>query len=312
MGGLGSGRHPTSLRVEDCRCLDIGELADGGRLYRIPHGRILWRRYRYGPTVGRLTYRFTKERRLSDGAWLPMLTYIYWSGPDGFESGECLRLEIEFGKRTLLTCPRCWRAVRRLYVAPGEMCFLCRYCLKLRYPPSTWEQTLEQARQCEGRIYARLEAADLARLSGQRMPAPPSESEALAALAELGLEDDPGPEVLRLACLWLGFAGLSCRAIATHVPLSKSTVHRLLTAGFACFDLSEFLDERARQRWAGFTPSEDPRILAWQLALERREARQLALERCEARQRPRGEPEVKLLMPRERSDREPSDAAQRF
>ena len=33
MGGRGTGRNPTRLRVEGCRCLDIGELADGcGRL----------------------------------------------------------------------------------------------------------------------------------------------------------------------------------------------------------------------------------------------------------------------------------------
>ena len=106
MGGPGSGRYWAQRSIEDCRCLALGELVDGGRYRRIPKGRILWRNRESARTVGRLTYRFSELIRADDGVHLPILTYTYWSAPWEGVVEDFLELRIEAGKAIVATCPR--------------------------------------------------------------------------------------------------------------------------------------------------------------------------------------------------------------
>jgi hypothetical protein len=141
MGGFGSGRwgwHSKKTTVEDCKTLDLHQLAREGSFVA---GRIASLRWLRGEQeTGSIGY---AVRSRGDGLLL-VLSY-HWSRADG--EGQSIELSIPLettrprfgGLRWWGRCPlavsgvACRRRVAKLYLPPGERYFGCRVCHGLTY-----------------------------------------------------------------------------------------------------------------------------------------------------------------------------------
>lgn len=96
---------------------------------------------------------------------------------------------------------------------------------------------------------------------------------------------------LRVYCLRLGKAGLSCRAIARLVGSSKSSVQRCLAAGTPAIDMAALVSERLERYRESWAQPFGGLSLSAQLRLLDRHAKRLGLYRMAA-----AEPEEKVLL----------------
>jgi hypothetical protein len=132
MGGLGSGRAPTKLAVDECRRLEIGELCDGRRWANQPRGEIRW--LEKGSRVMRASLRYEIAwEEWPPGAPLLILSLRYRPTPTAAESCDRITLEGGDGARLVAVCPGCEPRVRQLYAPPGDVSFFCRACQGLVY-----------------------------------------------------------------------------------------------------------------------------------------------------------------------------------
>jgi hypothetical protein len=235
MGGIGSGRRPTKLSVDDCRVLDIGELCDGGALHKTPRGQIIWHNRLWPKEVALLTCRLAGEQWPHRESRL-LLCYVYWPAADAAPQDDEVELVVRPGVRPSVLCPDCSRAARKLYAPPDAIDFSCRVCQGLIYPPSEKMRMVRQMQETLAPLVAELKAA-----REGRGPLPAKER--LSPILE--------PQESRLACLRLRTAGLSLRQIAARVAISKSSVHRYLAEGPDGIDLFALASER---RWRSQSP----------------------------------------------------------
>ena len=235
MGGPGSGRRATSLAVYECRCLDIGELCDGGRVHTRPRGEIFW----FGEIDRKLraTVPYVIRLRPIDGE-LVLRFYRY------FIPAQEVVLDVVAGRAICALCPHCGKAVRRLYLPPDQEGFRCRSCSRLVYRSAANPDVLE-------RLHVRAVAAPVVRLIEnlpkrvRHRPWRNYVEQPPAALAiKLARELPLGRQELHLWCLRLRAVGLSYRQIARLTESSKSTVARLCVAGRASIDQQGLTKER--------------------------------------------------------------------
>ena len=233
MGGAGSGRRSAKASIADCRTIDIGELCDGGSAGRAALGELHYRGERSGLLQGLLTYALAASPQ--EPLRPAMLLYCYWPSPTSAGGPGRLKLGGRPGRRYTLRCPgqSCFPAtLRRLYCPPGSRAFLCRDCHDLVYPPSRTAFALTLAREHLAPVLAELDA-----LEGKpRHRKAPS--------LDRADYEDLGPQEIRVACLRLRAAGLSCREIAALVGYGKSSVARFCQSGRAGIDLSALFGER--------------------------------------------------------------------
>jgi hypothetical protein len=252
MGGLGSGRRPWRLGVDECRALDLGELCDQGRWRTQPCGEVLWRARYDGATLARLTYAITVQPQASKELFL---SYRYSRQGAGLAAENVIKLECLRGQRSLAFCPLCGRRVRTLYAPPARGIFACRCCWGLVYRRSSTKETLAYVAEVAGPTIRELQTLPKRSRRRQRhryVASPP------AKLARL-LEEEPpwGEQELRLWCLRLRAAGLSYRQIAVLTESSKSSVQRYCAAGRAGIDTMALLQERLQRASAGPLPPAD-------------------------------------------------------
>ncbi len=147
MGGYGSGRYQAASAkdtVEDTIILNIF------KLYR--EGIITWGKACSGTfTGGKSTMSFTLAHNV--------LT-LFYSFSSGTHKGQSVQYPIRIeethphygGRRLWWLCPGCERRCGKLYLAPGQLYYLCRGCAQLTYQ-STRELTLQK-------VFARSQAID--------------------------------------------------------------------------------------------------------------------------------------------------------
>lgn len=286
MGGPGSGRRPDKTCVSDCRVLSISELSAGARRQTHPTGEIVWVATRSGLTQARLCYTITEEH-WPQGLHLAVLALRYWPTMTATESRERVVLG-GTGKPNLAYCPRCKRPVRKLYAPPAAEHFLCRCCHELVYRPRSQPDRLAELQAAMGSLLEGL-FAEHALIDGA------GSSHRRAATAELlqTLEKERplAAQELRVYCLRLGKAGLSCRAIARLVGSSKSSVQRCLAAGTPAIDMAALVSERLERYRESWAQPFGGLSLSAQLRLLDRHAKRLGLYRMAA-----AEPEEKVLL----------------
>ena len=159
MGGFGSGdwdRHTKKTTVEECRSLDVNQLARSGMLRVGAAGDFCWEQHCVG---GR--HFFVKFSTLGDDA-KRILRLSYRLCSDCWDNSEdaefedvtmSIRLQatpMHFGgERWWFVCPLvegsvpCNRRVCKLYLPPGSRYFGCRICHDLTY------ESCQQAHQLE-------------------------------------------------------------------------------------------------------------------------------------------------------------------
>jgi hypothetical protein len=255
MGGLGSGRLPTKIAVDECRRLEIGELCDSRRWASQPRGEIRW--VERGSEVRRasLSYEIAWEE-WPPGAPLLIMSVCYRRTPTAPESCDRIILEGGDGSRLVAVCPGCERRVRQLYARPGDDSFCCRACQGLVYRRSAraekqarWRATWEAQVALEADLPALIgpllkEPDELDATDAARHAAAQQDDELEALLVRLKDELPLWPQELRVYCLRLARAGLSVRRIAALVDYSKSSVGRYLAAGLQGIDWETLADER--------------------------------------------------------------------
>jgi hypothetical protein len=144
MGGPGSGNHYHWRRsgkktvVEDCRVIDLGELARSGSFKQGTAGLLRW--LRGGQEVSSLSYRVASSAA-RDGGLVLVLDYRI------SRTGEAVTIPIPLevtrphfgGLRWWGRCPLlvngvgCGRRVAKLYCPPGARYYGCRHCHRLTY-----------------------------------------------------------------------------------------------------------------------------------------------------------------------------------
>jgi hypothetical protein len=291
MRGLGNGRLPTKLAVDECRRLEIGELCDGRRWASQPRGEIRW--VERGSQVRRasLAYEIAWEE-WPPGAPLLILSVRYRRTPTAPESCDRIILQGGDGSRVLAVCPDCERRVRQLYAPPGDNSFFCRSCQGLVYRRSARAE--KQARMRAARDEQVALEADLRALIGPLLEEPDTLDADDATRDMAAQQDDEWeallvrfkdvlplrPQELRVYCLLLARAGLSVRRIAALVDCSKSSVGRYLAAGLEGLDWEALTDERRQRLWDPSPESEDD--VFSELAMLDHEMRRLGLHRQRA------------------------------
>jgi hypothetical protein len=188
----------------------------------------------------------------------------------------------------LAFCPNCDEPLRKLYVPPGAPHFLCRRCHGLVYRSRPRPDRLAELQAAMGPL---LEGLYADRLVIDEPQSPSQRRQATAELLVSVTQERPlAGEELRVWCLRLGRAGLSCRAIARHTGTSKSSVQRYLAAGTAAVDRAALTIERLERYHEGQMPSLAGLSLRAQAHLLDRHARRLGLQRHTA------EPEEKVFL----------------
>jgi hypothetical protein len=146
MGGSGSGRwfrlETAKDRVEDCSVLDIFKLAPTLRKYeqeREQHpNRPLYGSMTYG-NGGAISFCLTS---------IDQVRLMYSIKSTGRELDYCIPLTRTYphfgGYRLWFLCPRCSTRCGKLYLAPGQVYYVCRKCADLTYQ-STREMSLAKA-----------------------------------------------------------------------------------------------------------------------------------------------------------------------
>jgi hypothetical protein len=141
MGSWGSGRwgyHGKATAVEDCRVLDLGDLARKGALVPWYAGYVSWSRGQ--EVVASIGY---AVRPAGDG----LILHLSYRWTRAGKAGEDVKLPIRLettplylgGRRWWGICPlvvnsqACNRRVSKLYLPPGGRYFGCRHCYRLTY-----------------------------------------------------------------------------------------------------------------------------------------------------------------------------------
>jgi hypothetical protein len=221
MGGPGSGRRPWRVALEDCRCLEVGELCDAGRLKRQPAGEVVW----YGEAgQERARLRYWLARHPDNGK-LHLVLCDYGPRRQAFAIDVCP------GLATCAICA-CGKAVRQLYAPPHQSLFACRHCWGLVYRKAGENASKEMgAWVCQASAPALDSFFALPRRVRRRPPRTYVEKPPATLAAELVDELPLAPQELRLWCLRLRAVGLSYRQIARLTASSKSTVARYCAEG---------------------------------------------------------------------------------
>lgn len=149
MGGHGSGEYQSygaRYTVEDCHILSISAF------------------HRAGTRWDMTTQGTVKEGRSTVGFSLQnnVLTVVY-TFTSGNNKGRDMRYGIRIaqttpyygGSRLWFLCPHCWRRSGKLYLAPGQIYYLCRRCANLTYQ-STREMSRAKIRAWIWREDARI------------------------------------------------------------------------------------------------------------------------------------------------------------
>ena len=253
MGGPGSGRRATSLAVYECRCLDIGELCDGGRVHTRPRGEIFW----FGELDRKLraSVPYVIRRRPTDGELVLTLSRY-------FIPAQEIVLDVVAGRAICALCPFCGQGVRRLYRPPEQEGFRCRTCSSLVYRSAANPDHLEQlhVRNVAARAMGLIE--NLPQRVRHRPWRNYVEQPPAALAIKLAGELPLGRQELHLWCLRLRAVGLSYRQIARLTESSKSTVARLCLAGRAGIDPQGLIEERIERADPRAPLDDDLEVLA--------------------------------------------------
>lgn len=145
MGGYGSGqyqRYNAKSTVEECITLNLFKLTQEGSIRpdAVCSGMF---------TAGTSRMGFTLKNNVIT------LSYTFTAGVNkGRDVTYNIHLSRTYpnfgGERLWLHCPNCKRRAGKLYLAPGQLYYLCRVCADLTYQ-STRELTLRKAME---RVYA--------------------------------------------------------------------------------------------------------------------------------------------------------------
>jgi hypothetical protein len=120
-------KRKAKTRVEECLILDVFKLARKGALDSGASGTIDWRAN--GRPFARVSWRFE-----DDCLFLPMVQRDEMVNHNHYPI-ELIRTpgSTYGGERVWFQCPHCGREVRKLYLPPEEIYFLCRTCHRLTY-----------------------------------------------------------------------------------------------------------------------------------------------------------------------------------
>ena len=229
------------------------ELCDGGRAHTRPRGEIIWHGGLDRKLRARVSYLI--GHRATDGELVLTLSRYFMPAQE-------IVLDVVTGRAICALCPHCGKAVRRLYLPPGQKGFRCRSCSELVYRSAANPDVRE-------RLYVRDVAAPVVRLIEslpKRVRHRPRrnyvERPPVALAIALAHELPLGRQELHLWCLRLRAVGLSYRQIARLTESSKSTVARLCLAGRAGIDLQGLTKERMDRADPRAPRDDDPEALA--------------------------------------------------
>jgi hypothetical protein len=250
MGGYGSGRRPTK-QVGGYLRLTIGSILDGAGFQEGRSGRMGWRTSQ-GAILARLDFRLGYGRYTEGQEPQPVCDYTFWPQGGAGADGR-LFLVIVPGRAILVRCPEptCRRSVRILYAKRAEHDLRCGRCAGVRYPRRSQRSKEEQERE---ELFAEhiawltrlgLSAAERQVACGLPAPTPKDLAETLALVSPLDLCAYLRPQERRLAALSLQAQGHSLRQIAVKIGISKSSVWRIVAAGFAGLDVKALFAERS-------------------------------------------------------------------